>query len=956
VLLCLLAAVATPGGAEARPSRAEAGCRALRAVFYAASDWIALAQGLAANESSCAQYSISVPPLVSDKTQMRSGQASQIRALGSNFHALAEIDVTAWQSWVASNSSTWYQAGVQARANMAAAGFDVTAGDSWAVNELSSAVRQGTGMSRQNMRDLVRGLYDGGGAPAAPSKGVVFVTGIGQSTASLDTYKARLESWLQDPGFWSDMGSYVSDFMQETYGDIREYGVPGADVPTRLSYLNAYLEHALQLASLAPSGTADGAKSFLEASYGALANAAWAWSSAYGYTAAPYDEMEDYVSAQVDAMRSFEASLGWSGDRIGFAWSPSNSLGLSTTDFNSEKAAILARLAVAIEDSADPTAPGAGACQSPWCTADVGGSAFTNAWSAFSTWTPTAAAFTSAPQSASAGGATGAITVELQVGGVATPLPVDSQVAISSSSAGGSFSTGSGGPWASTLDLTIPAGSTTASFFMFDSDVGTPTVTATVGGESTEQVESVTARTPPLAIAGAGNTVTYAGGGAPVVLDPALTVADSASSTLTSANVAISSGLDPGDNLTADTTGTSITASYSAGTLTLSGSDTVASYQAVLRTVAFSGTATMSGSREILWSAGDGSNTSSAVGTIGYAVPPDPPSDLVATAGDGHASVSFTPPGTDNGASITSYTATSSPGGKTASGGGSPITVAGLTDGTSYTFTVTATNLAGQGPASVASNSVTPTGVGGGGGGGGGGGAAPNLHVSVAASPTPHAVGDQFTYAVTVVNQGGSSNASTLTLKLPSEVTLLGTKVERGPGCSSSGVTVSCFLDFFPPALSSTVLVFVRVDALADLVLTTATTSNPGDSDPSDGAVSLTVTLSSPATLPSLPVSGASTSAHEPPRVIRITSVRVVKLRKGPPRLRFMIKSPKGGKLLVVLLDRRGHKLASWRKLVRRGVHGLTFALSPKARHKGEDRLRIHLPGSKTATLTVVVG
>jgi len=73
---------------------------------------------------------------------------------------------------------------------------------------------------------------------------------------------------------------------------------------------------------------------------------------------------------------------------------------------------------------------------------------------------------------------------------------------------------------------------------------------------------------------------------------------------------------------------------------------------------------------------------------------------------DGAATVTFTPTGPN---AATSYTVTSSPGGYTATGASSPITVTGLQSGTSYTFTVTGTNAAGTGDASSASNSITAT-------------------------------------------------------------------------------------------------------------------------------------------------------------------------------------------------------------------------------------------------------
>ncbi|MGO9205291.1 MAG: fibronectin type III domain-containing protein, partial [Candidatus Limnocylindrales bacterium] len=93
--------------------------------------------------------------------------------------------------------------------------------------------------------------------------------------------------------------------------------------------------------------------------------------------------------------------------------------------------------------------------------------------------------------------------------------------------------------------------------------------------------------------------------------------------------------------------------------------------------------------------------------------PPDAPMNVTATAGNGTATVSFSPPAASGGSGITGYTVT---GLNTVTGvavppvsGVSPITISGLTNGQAYTFTVTATNGQGPGEASAPSNSVTPS-------------------------------------------------------------------------------------------------------------------------------------------------------------------------------------------------------------------------------------------------------
>ena len=101
------------------------------------------------------------------------------------------------------------------------------------------------------------------------------------------------------------------------------------------------------------------------------------------------------------------------------------------------------------------------------------------------------------------------------------------------------------------------------------------------------------------------------------------------------------------------------------------------------------------------------SNSTASVAAI---VPGAPTIGTATQTGSTTATVVYTAPASDGGATITSYTATSSPSGITGTlsqAGSGTITVSGLAGATAYTFTVTATNSAGTSAASAASNSIT---------------------------------------------------------------------------------------------------------------------------------------------------------------------------------------------------------------------------------------------------------
>jgi hypothetical protein len=181
------------------------------------------------------------------------------------------------------------------------------------------------------------------------------------------------------------------------------------------------------------------------------------------------------------------------------------------------------------------------------------------------------------------------------------------------------------------------------------SNVSTATVTAVTVNPSNDA---------PTVTAGTGSP-TFVEGGAAVVVDPTLRVADADDANLTGATVTVSAGFVAAEDRLAAATGSSgITATYdqAAGVLRLVGTASVSAYEAVLRTVSYAnvnGGDPSGAARSIAFRVQDAAATSAAATTI---VGVDPVNDvpvLTTTAGITTFAEDATPVAVDPGLTLT---------------------------------------------------------------------------------------------------------------------------------------------------------------------------------------------------------------------------------------------------------------------------------------------------------------
>jgi hypothetical protein len=275
-------------------------------------------------------------------------------------------------------------------------------------------------------------------------------------------------------------------------------------------------------------------------------------------------------------------------------------------------------------------------------------------------------------------------------------------VAVAYGSAGAAYSTNNGISWTAS---TLPSASQWLSVDYFNGDFvtnGYNTATSAYSATGTGTWSSLTlpstvawaseAAGPTLNVALSYNSVNGAALNVPTLLiatapaaPAAPTVAIASATSIAVTWVAPASNGSPISLYTVTSTPGSFTCTSSSLTCTVTGLTQGTSYTFTVKATNALGAGSPSGSSL----------------PIAPSVAPGAPTLLVATPSSTTVALSWTAPSSNGGSAITLYTATSTPGSFTCTSATTSCTINGLTNGTYYSFSVTATNVAGTGPASA---------------------------------------------------------------------------------------------------------------------------------------------------------------------------------------------------------------------------------------------------------------
>lgn len=222
---------------------------------------------------------------------------------------------------------------------------------------------------------------------------------------------------------------------------------------------------------------------------------------------------------------------------------------------------------------------------------------------------------------------------------------------------------------------------------------------------------------------------------------------------------------------------------------------------------------------------------------------PGAPTAVSAVASDTVASVAWSAPASNGGSAITSYTVTALVGGApvgitaTVPASSTGTVMTGLTDGTTYTFTVHATNVKGNSAESVPSNAVTPSVA----------SSPPDLAISMQ-GPTSVNSNSNNAYTMTIVNGGPGTVAQViLTDSIPTTGATFVSEFNSQGTCLIAGSTFTCNLGALAPGGTATVTITLNIISAGTNTATVKGNDALGnplpDANPANNTASITTTI-----------------------------------------------------------------------------------------------------------------